>query len=102
MSDLRRRWRGGAAGGDEFAILAPAGSPLLETSLADHILAALAAPYRIDGRPIRVGASIGTACWPTHGHTARKLLEVADMALYAAKAADRNHTAAVESVGRVA
>lgn len=89
-------------GGDEFAILAPAGSPLLATSLADHILAALAAPYRIDGRPIRVGASIGTARWPEHGHTARKLFEVADTALYAAKAADRGQTLAIESVGRVA
>lgn len=89
-------------GGDEFAILAPAGSPLLATSLADHILAALAAPYRIDGRPIRVGASIGTARWPDHGRTARKLCEVADTALYAAKAIDRDQTSSVESVGRVA
>lgn len=89
-------------GGDEFAILAPAGSPLLATSLADHILAALAAPYRIDDRPIRVGASIGTAHWPEHGHTARKLFEVADTALYAAKAADRGQTSSVESIGRVA
>ena len=89
-------------GGDEFAILAPAGSPLLETALADHILAALAAPYRIGGRPISVGASIGTACWPEHGATARNLLEVADRALYAAKAADRGRTSSVESIGRVA
>ncbi|WP_439569330.1 diguanylate cyclase domain-containing protein [Sphingopyxis sp.] len=89
-------------GGDEFAILAPAGSPLLATSLADHILSALAAPYRIDDRPIRVGASIGTARWPEHGHSARKLFEVADTALYAAKAADRLQTSSVESVGRVA
>lgn len=89
-------------GGDEFAILAPAGSPLLETSLADHILAALAAPYCIDGRPISVGASVGTATWPGHGATARKLFEVADRALYAAKAADRGRMSSVESIGRVA
>jgi diguanylate cyclase (GGDEF)-like protein len=89
-------------GGDEFAILAPAGSPLLATSLADHILAALAAPYRIDGRPIRVGASIGTANFPEHGETARKLFEIADTALYAAKAIDRGPMSSVESVGRVA
>ena len=62
---------------------------MLATSLADHILAALAAPYRIDGRPIRVGASVGTARWPDHGETARTLCEIADAALYAAKAADR-------------
>ena len=89
-------------GGDEFAILAPAGSQLLETSLADHILSALAAPYRIDGRLIRVGASIGTASWPEDGHMARNLFEVADAALYAAKAADRRQTSSVESIGWVA
>ena len=89
-------------GGDEFAILAPAGSQLLSTSLADHILSALATPYRIDGRPISVGASIGTAMWPDHGTTARQLFEIADTALYAAKAADRRQMSSVESVGRVA
>ena len=67
-------------GGDEFAILVPAGSILLKTSLADHVLAALAAPYRIGGRSIGVGAGIGTARWPEHGDSARKLLEVADRA----------------------
>lgn len=89
-------------GGDEFAILVPAGSPLLGTALADHILAALAAPYRIDGRSIGVGAGVGTAYWPEHGDSARQLLEVADRALYAAKAANRPLTSSVESVGRVA
>lgn len=89
-------------GGDEFAILAPAGSPLLETSLADHVLAALAAPYRIHGCPIRVGASVGTARWPDHGETARQLCEVADAALYAAKAVGRAQTSPVESIGWVA
>ncbi|WP_374526420.1 diguanylate cyclase domain-containing protein [Sphingopyxis sp.] len=84
-------------GGDEFAILVPAGSPLLETSLAGHILAALAAPYRIEGRPIRVGASIGVAAWPADGRTSRALFEVADRALYAAKAVDRTAKSSVES-----
>ena len=89
-------------GGDEFAILVHAGSPLLETSLADHILAALAAPYRIGGRPISVGASIGTANWPDHGNTARKLFEIADNALYAAKAARRRPKSSVESISQIA
>lgn len=89
-------------GGDEFAILVPARSPLLETALADHVLAALAAPYRIDGRSIAVGAGIGTATWPEHGDSARDLLEVADRALYAAKAAERGQTSSIESIGRVA
>ena len=107
LADRLRRACGNHAivarqGGDEFAILVPAGSPLLGTALADHILAALAAPYRIDGRSIGVGAGIGTAYWPEHGDSARQLLEVADRALYAAKAANRSPTSSVESVGRVA
>ncbi|HET6524681.1 GGDEF domain-containing protein [Sphingopyxis sp.] len=107
LADRLRRACGNHAivarqGGDEFAILVPAGSPLLGTALADHILAALAAPFRIDGRPIGVGAGIGTAYWPEHGDSARQLLEVADRALYAAKAANRPLTSSVESVGRVA
>lgn len=89
-------------GGDEFAILVPAGSILLRTALADHVLAALAPPYRFGGLSIAVGAGIGTASWPEHGDSARKLLEVADRALYAAKAAGRSGASPVESVGRVA
>ncbi|MBL0917004.1 MAG: diguanylate cyclase [Sphingopyxis sp.] len=89
-------------GGDEFAILAPAGSPLLDTSLADHIPAELAAPYHIEGRSIRVGASIGVATWPAAGTTAHKLFETADRALYAAKAVDRGDTSSVESIGQIA
>lgn len=89
-------------GGDEFAILAPAGSALLATSLADHILSALAIPFRAGRQPIRVGASIGVAVWPDDGRTARQLFEVADRALYAAKAIDRPSMSSVESVGIIA
>jgi diguanylate cyclase (GGDEF)-like protein len=85
-------------GGDEFAILAPAGSRLLATSLGDHILAALAAPYVIEGRSISVGASIGVAVWPACGTTSHQLFETADRALYAAKAVDRGDTSSVESL----
>lgn len=89
-------------GGDEFAILVPAGSLLMNTSIADHILAALAAPYHIEGQAIRVGASIGVAAWPGDGTTGKKLFEVADRALYAAKAADHDPMSSVESVQHIA
>lgn len=85
-------------GGDEFAILVPAGSPLLDTSLSGHILSELAAPYRIDGATIRVGASIGVATWPDEGTTAKKLFETADRAVYAAKRAEP--MSSVESVAQ--
>lgn len=73
-------------GGDEFAILVPAGSAISLAAIADHMLAALVPPYRIEGHVIRVGASIGVATWPGDGATSRDLFETADAALYAVKA----------------
>ncbi|MDZ3830359.1 MAG: diguanylate cyclase [Sphingopyxis sp.] len=89
-------------GGDEFAILAPAGSPLLKTAMADHILSALAAPLHIEGQPIRVGASVGVASWPEQGLSARQLLETADRALYAVKALDRRRRPSVDTISSIA
>jgi diguanylate cyclase (GGDEF)-like protein len=73
-------------GGDEFAILVPAGSAISLATVADHMLAALVPPYQIEGHSLRVGASIGVAIWPGDGATARSLFETADAALYAVKA----------------
>ncbi|MBL8649659.1 MAG: diguanylate cyclase [Sphingopyxis sp.] len=87
-------------GGDEFAILVPAGSPLMGTSLSGHILSELAMPYRIDGATIHVGASIGVAIWPDQGGSAKKLFEIADRAVYAAKARDRDPMSSVESAAQ--
>lgn len=84
-------------GGDEFAILVPAGSPLLEGALDSYFLAALAAPYHIDKQYIAVGASIGIAHWPTDGALPKQLFETADRALYAAKALDREGAPSLES-----
>lgn len=89
-------------GGDEFAILVPEGSPLLATSLADHVLSALAAPYRVGQQAVRVGASIGIAAWPDDGRTSKALFAAADTALYAAKAVDRRQMSSVESSERSA
>jgi diguanylate cyclase len=72
-------------GGDEFAILIPAGSALNTPALADHILAALVPPCAVGGHIIRVGASIGVARWPGDGATIHELFETADRALYATK-----------------
>jgi len=76
-------------GGDEFAILVPAGSAISLAAIADHILAALVPPYQIEGHILRVGASIGVATWPGDGTTSRSLFETADIALYALKAERR-------------
>jgi diguanylate cyclase (GGDEF)-like protein len=87
-------------GGDEFAILVPAGSAISLANVADHILAALVPPYLIDGRSLRVGASIGVATWPGDAATSRSLFETADSALYAVKAERSERRAEPGNEGR--
>ncbi len=75
-------------GGEEFTILLP-NANLDETRLRAETLreavSGLAAP---DGQQLTL--SLGVAAFPGHGTTARELIEVADTALYAAKAAGRD------------
>ncbi len=77
-------------GGDEFAVLIPPHSPLRDTPLAERLLIALVRPHVIEGVPIQVGASAGTAQWPTDGADADALFDHADRALYEAKAETRS------------
>lgn len=73
-------------GGDEFGIvLGAAVDPETVARLCDEILMALALPFAIDGRRIRVGASIGVAVFPQHGADAEALFLAADRALYRVK-----------------
>ncbi len=76
-------------GGDEFAVLIPADSALMDAPLAERLLIALVRPHMIDGLPIAVGASVGVAVWPADGKTADNLFDHADKALYTAKAQSR-------------
>jgi diguanylate cyclase (GGDEF)-like protein len=73
-------------GGDEFAVLIPADSPLHDLPVADRLLIALVRPHVIDGVPVSVGASVGVAQWPEDGADADALFDFADRALYQAKA----------------
>jgi diguanylate cyclase (GGDEF)-like protein/PAS domain S-box-containing protein len=73
-------------GGDEFAILIEevAGLPTA-VAAADRLVAALQAPFDIEGREVFVTASIGIAL----GTVADELLRAADVAMYRAKAAGK-------------
>jgi diguanylate cyclase (GGDEF)-like protein len=77
-------------GGDELVVLCqdlPAGEAA--DQLCQRLLAKIAEPVEMDGRPITVGASIGVAhADPTS--TPQSLLRDADSAMYAAKRAGRN------------
>ncbi|MGI8754803.1 MAG: putative bifunctional diguanylate cyclase/phosphodiesterase, partial [Acidimicrobiales bacterium] len=73
-------------GGDEFAVLVmDAEDEAGMVALADKVLALVAQPYRIQGRDIRVSASIGIAFGGEEGVNAEVLLRNADVAMYLAK-----------------
>jgi diguanylate cyclase (GGDEF)-like protein/PAS domain S-box-containing protein len=68
-------------GGDEFAVLAEMTDPDMLEALAARLLAAVAEPLVLDGRELRLSASIGIAT----GAAAEDLLRNADLAMYEAK-----------------
>lgn len=72
-------------GGDEFALLLP-GSQLEEAgTIAARILKSLETPISLEDQTVDLGASIGIAGFPEHGHDAESLLSRAEVAMYAAK-----------------
>jgi len=80
-------------GGDEFVVLLPeiASDQDVDT-VAEKIRVALAAPFTIDGRELRISSSIGVVRYPADGTDGDMLLSRADAAMYRAKSAGRNRT----------
>ena len=73
-------------GGDEFLILlAEVGGAGDASAIAEKLNAALAAPFRVADRVIRLTASIGISLYPDDGEDAATLVEGADVAMYRAK-----------------
>ena len=78
--------RVGRLGGDEFKVVVPGRIDRDRLgALAQEVIAALSQPYSIDGQRVVIGASLGIAVSPEHGHTSDALIRNADLALYAAK-----------------
>lgn len=77
-------------GGDEFAVLVPS---VGRRSDIEEIIARLEssflAPILLDGHRLPVSASFGLAYYPDDGATQKELLDIADVAMYAAKAGKR-------------
>jgi diguanylate cyclase (GGDEF)-like protein/PAS domain S-box-containing protein len=85
-------------GGDEFAILVvDAHDQAGVVALAERVLALVAQPYRIQGRDIRVTASIGIAFADDDSVDAEVLLRSADVAMYLAKDRGKNRYAVFEA-----
>ena len=80
-------------GGDEFVVLLSEVACAEDAAFsADKLLAAVAAPHRIDDQDLHVTASVGIAVYPADGPDAETLLRKADLALLYAKAHGRgNH-----------
>src|SRR6185437_12710059 len=78
-------------GGDEFAVILSDISSLDgPAALAQRIVAAVAAPFSIDGISINLGVGIGIGIAPVDGTDPEVLVQHADRALYRAKAEGRS------------
>jgi diguanylate cyclase (GGDEF)-like protein len=79
-------------GGDEFVILLP---DLVDASYVDivaqKVLAATSKPVMALGQALRVTASVGASTYPKDGDDEQALMKHADIAMYQAKEAGRDH-----------
>lgn len=73
-------------GGDEFVFLLTEVTQATDAAVvAEKLVAALAAPFRVDDHVLRMTASIGISLYPDDGQDASTLLDRADSAMYRAK-----------------
>lgn len=80
-------------GGDEFIILLADMTAEAAMQSAERLVELLSAPYA--GVLAPVGASVGVAMFPQHGKDMKALIQAADQALYAAKAAGKRRAVLV-------
>lgn len=88
-------------GGEEFGMLLPNTSEKGAMTIAQRVISAideLAIPHMLGGVPSLVSVSIGTAtCIPEHLDDPTRLIELADDALYRAKANGRHQVCAAKT-----
>ncbi len=79
-------------GGEEFAVMLAEVDAKVTHEAAKRMVAALAAGPIVlpDGRNLKVTLSAGSACFPADAENAKRLVFVADQALYRAKGDGRN------------
>jgi diguanylate cyclase (GGDEF)-like protein len=90
-------------GGDEFAVLLENdGRGLQPDVVAERIIAAMRRPFRIDGKDVFIGATVGIALADGDALSPDELLRNADVAMYRAKKAGGNRAATFEASMRTA
>ena len=86
QAELRENDTAARLGGDEFVVLQDgADQPRDAAALAERLVAALGAPYRIEGHHVEIGASVGIVIASDEDATPDAMLKNADLALYRAK-----------------
>lgn len=86
-------------GGDEFGLIlfSPLDKPVIESMLA-QALRKITDPVEVLGSLVTVSATIGLSTFPEDADTPGQLMRLADLAMYAAKAAGRNTFAFYDEV----
>jgi diguanylate cyclase (GGDEF)-like protein len=80
-------------GGDEFVVLLPETPCAGAFGVAERIRKAVESnPIRSRDQQVDATVSIGVACYPDHGVDFESILDGADQAMYASKAAGKNRT----------
>ena len=92
---LTRRLRGmdtvARTGGEEFTILlGEVESVAAARTVAKALLQVFSLPLEVEGHQLMLGASMGVAVYPDHGHEGVELWKSADAAMYRAKRAGGN------------
>jgi diguanylate cyclase (GGDEF)-like protein len=81
----------GRFGGDEFVLVLTTTDVASGIAVADAAEQALARPFCLAGQMVQVGATIGLAQSPRHGHSRDDLMRRADLAMRTAKRTGRGH-----------
>jgi diguanylate cyclase (GGDEF)-like protein len=76
-------------GGDEFAVFMPDADTAAVQRAVEKLQVALHTPVEVDGVSIELDASVGLSWYPAHGGDVDTLLQRADVAMYRAKAQQR-------------
>jgi diguanylate cyclase (GGDEF)-like protein/PAS domain S-box-containing protein len=80
-------------GGDEFVfVLDNIASEDNARKVADKLIATLAEPFDLKGKPCHVGGSIGIALFPDDAQEPESLVKQADEAMYLAKQSGKNNS----------